>query len=77
MVEIFSNISRNYWVMITNVTESREKRKNTLLNKFLASHFVLLYYVFFALVLKTFFLHQNVLVILKPIFFLNSVQGAR
>jgi hypothetical protein len=55
--------------MITNVTESQEKHENTLFNKFLESHFVLLYYAFFAIVSKTFFLHQNALVILKLVFF--------
>ncbi len=40
--------------MITNVTESREKCENALLEKCL-SYFVLLYNVFFAIVSKTFF----------------------
>jgi hypothetical protein len=34
-VEIISNISHNYWVMITNVTESREKCENAPLEKIL------------------------------------------
>jgi hypothetical protein len=34
MVEIITNISCNYWVMITNVTESREKDENALLKIF-------------------------------------------
>jgi hypothetical protein len=76
MVEIISNISHNYWVIITNVTESQEKRENTLSTKFFESHFVLLYYVFCTSI-KNIFVHQNDLVILKLIFFLNSVQGAR
>jgi hypothetical protein len=55
MVEIISNISWNYWVMITNVTESWERREYVLLDKFSESYFVLLYNVFFAIISKWFF----------------------
>jgi hypothetical protein len=44
------------------------------LEKFVESYLVLLYNVFFAIVSKMFFLHQNYLVILKLIFFLTEYR---